>query len=1356
MKRALAPVVLVFLLALSSPLHAVKLSITGRAVDPGGKGAAGAKVLLIPVPSAVEGAKLAMAGKADPEPVATATTDASGGFQLAAPDAGMWKVRVEARGFVPFEAQLSPLVEDAELPEAKLVADSGVKVTVADPQGKPVTGARVSIAGSGRSLESWVFPTRLALTGADGSVALPRGAEESLTVRVGTPGFPMSERKSVRTGTASFRLAAGKPRRLLVKDDKGKGVPDVAVWVEDWAVGRTSETGVVDLVLPDAAGAGLRLAAGDGRRLDVRLKALKPGTQEPDVVMLPATASITGRLVSAAGGRPLAGGVAWVSEDPGAAVRTGSDGAFRMALPAEPTSSLQGAAAGFFEGQAEAGGNRRTPSLALKPKLAATGVVVDEAGRGLPGAAVDASPVPGRRANRMDFSLYRSGGFARSGAGGRFRLPNLVPTAAYNLRISLPGYAPAQAEIPAREEGQAAPELRIVLRVGRQAVGLVLDGRRAGVAGAQVKTLPTAAADLLARMRSVLNSDKSNQFAATTDAKGRYILSHLPPGTYDVQVQARGFAPLTVPGLAIPEGQGSTDLGTVVLSPGAAVEGRVVDPAGQPVEGAEVRAAAGKGRGMMLRLPGRDEGPPDAFTAADGSFRLEDRAPGESLDLAVSHPSYGPGSAPGVAVPTEEPVRIVLQPVTRVSGRAIGKDGKGIAGAHVILSEMVAAGFGGVAMMQPGSWKRTVTDADGVFAFSSVSPGGLEIRADAPRHQSAELKGIEARAGQELSGLELLLPPAASVEGRVSAPDGRPVPGAGVSVVQSDSAFGFGFSELSAQTDGDGRYVIDGVPPGARTVEARAEGYRRAVRDLEVAEGTTATADLTLERGFEISGRVVDEAGNPIASARLMLIAGRDFSGVLSDLSGADGSFRFTGVQEGTFRLSARKEGYTTSPMGDTVTVKGASVSGVEVKLMAGGTITGQLSGLEFSQLSRVRVTANDFRSGQVDADGIYRIPNVPPGEWSVEATVPDTALHAEGHVTLDPGMAEAKLDLQFGKGLTLTGIVLRNGAPLAGAILLLARTGTISRYQADSDHQGVFRFGGLDAGKYELSVRTAGGDQHKEALEIAEDREVQIDLRSASLAGRVIDAFDSSPVAGAEVTLEDLDDKESFFPSRISSDSRGVFRIADVGDGRWKVRATHEGYSPAEKEVQVEGADLGGVELSLSPTEGLMIEVVLPSGQAPERIRAAVLDPAGRTVVSGFYPVGENNRVRLSNVPPGSWQLFVDSDFAAPASVAATVPGPPLRVVLQPAGQVRVIVPALAKEETAATVTFTGSGGVYRTFEPFSNQITSQWDLFQGIRNFTRIPAGTWQVTAKAADGRTFTGTAAVVPGNTVEVTLK
>src|SRR5262249_4411813 len=152
------------------------------------------------------------------------------------------------------------------------------------------------------------------------------------------------------------------------------------------------------------------------------------------------------------------------------------------------------------------------------------------------------------------------------------------------------------------------------------------------------------------------------------------------------------------------------------------------------------------------------------------------------------------------------------------------------------------------------NWKLGVTDDDGAFSYDEVAPGGVELRAEAPRHQAAELKGLEAKPGQELAGVEVVLPAAATVGGGVVAAGGRPVPGAAVTVASAGSARAINFSDLFAQTDGDGRYILEGVPPGTRTLEARAEGYRRAVRDLEVKEGDT-TADFTLDQGFEVSGR---------------------------------------------------------------------------------------------------------------------------------------------------------------------------------------------------------------------------------------------------------------------------------------------------------------------------------------------------------------------------------------------------------------------------------------------------------------------------------------------------------------------
>ena len=46
------------------------------------------------------------------------------------------------------------------------------------------------------------------------------------------------------------------------------------------------------------------------------------------------------------------------------------------------------------------------------------------------------------------------------------------------------------------------------------------------------------------------------------------------------------------------------------------------------------------------------------------------------------------------------------------------------------------------------------------------------------------------------------------------------------------------------------------------------------------------------------------------------------------------------------------------------------------------------------------------------------------------------------------------------------------------------------------------------------------------------------------------------------------------------TTDSRGAFRLLEVGDGAWTVRAAREGYAPAEREVRVDGSAPESLEL--------------------------------------------------------------------------------------------------------------------------------------------------------------------------------
>src|SRR5919106_2428182 len=83
------------------------IPVTGQVIDARGRALPGARVELAPIPRAAD-------GKSEAAPVSTAVSDASGGFSLKAPEAGMWTVRAKAPGAGAGSVDLTPLLEAVE------------------------------------------------------------------------------------------------------------------------------------------------------------------------------------------------------------------------------------------------------------------------------------------------------------------------------------------------------------------------------------------------------------------------------------------------------------------------------------------------------------------------------------------------------------------------------------------------------------------------------------------------------------------------------------------------------------------------------------------------------------------------------------------------------------------------------------------------------------------------------------------------------------------------------------------------------------------------------------------------------------------------------------------------------------------------------------------------------------------------------------------------------------------------------------------------------------------------------------------------------------------------------------------
>ncbi len=1221
-------------------------------------------------------------------------------------------------------------------------------MVIRDPGGEPVAGARLQAVTRSSELfgerrpgrrQVWARAPLREIADAAGRALLLRADGERLSLRAFAPGFAPGRPVDAAGAAVELPLSAGREVTIAVVDAAGRPLPEALILLGRgrWAAAQTGGDGRARARLHEqltvravtAERAAGEVTVGE----EVELLSLRVTDRWP----------IRGRVIDARNRQPLAGAFVWSGGDADQFART--DGGGRFLLPAaSPRGStwLWAAAPGYLPEQIEVRVARELEAvLALAPAAAASGEVVDASGSPVAGAAVTARAVT---AGRQAFSLFTGQEpRALSREDGSFRIGRLMPEVPLELEARVAGFAPAGVRLEPLAPRESRAGVLLVLRRGASLSGRVIAVGEP-VAGAEIAALrqPSATTPvMLIRARQTA----ADPIAAASDGEGSFVLPNLAPGSYQLTVRAAGHAPLRVPGIELDEAAGSTDLGVLELEPGASIRGLVVDADGGPIAGAEIRASSRESQVISMMVWRRDDRPA-ALTGADGHFEIADRRHGERVDLEVSYKGHQPARARAVEAPTETPVRIVLERAARVAGTVLGAGGEPIAGAQVLVAAEEAL-TGGGALRSPAHGR---SDDRGRFAIDSAPSGRVRLIATAPGWRAAE-SGAELEPGSALEGLRLVLERGATVAGRVLEADGKPALGAWVRV---ENQGGNPWARPpTARVDGDGNYLLEGVEPGLRLLVAESPEREETAREIEVTPGSNRL-DLRFAGGVELAGRVTDAAGLPLADVALTLASeGVGWQGA-ETLSREDGSFGFDGVRDGHYLLRAAKAGYASTTLEPPLRVAGAALTGIEVRLEAGGTIRGRLVGLEAAQIPLVTVSAfrpsDEWALGRVDRDGEYRIADLSPGEWNVGAMVADGA-QARGRVTLTRG-GEATLDLDFGGGLTLTGQVLSAGQPVTGIDVWLRGLDVIDWGHAPTDLEGRFRIAGLEPGRHRLEISDSrSGLRHREEFELDGDRDVVVELFTTRVAGRVLDAEEGSPLAGAELSLEPVVEsagRTAFDRAQATSDAEGRFALAEVAAGGYLLRAVHEGYAPAVMALAVEaGAAVPELELRLEASSGLRLRVRGPTGAPVTQLSFAVIDADGRTLVAGRRHADESGRVRLPSVPAGTFELLLAAPGAAVNRLTVDHRTSPVEIDLAAGCRLEVTVEELAADQLNGTLRlYTADGRPFIT--PRWGLALQEWQMTFGAHWVEALPAGSYTAEVTAADGRSWRGTARVTPG--------
>jgi hypothetical protein len=407
----------------------------------------------------------------------------------------------------------------------------------------------------------------------------------------------------------------------------------------------------------------------------------------------------------------------------------------------------------------------------------------------------------------------------------------------------------------------------------------------------------------------------------STDADGRYELTELPSGRYTLRVARGGYLPLAY-GQGRPREAGKPvvvndhqeiDHIDFVLPRMSVISGRVLDEAGDPIEGVSVYAARSMfrdGRRQIVLT-----GQPQNRTDDAGFYRLRGLPPGTYYVLATTKetwtvnrdrarqvmgytPTYFPGTtnvneARRVTVRVGEEagnndLALIPGHAARVSGTAFDSHGQPFQ-TVVLQEETRGEEFGSFGTVATASVNR-----DGTFSIENVPPGEYVIGASRRRETGdpqVALSDVKVD-GVDIDNVSLTGSAGGTVSGRVRTEDGSvpDVPQLRVSIREPLAgqpspmilgAIGFPASEVKA----DGTFSVDGVFGRARLTltlpdawvmkEVLHDGRDITDSPFELRSGETRSdvQVIITNKVTSVSGHLADDKAAPITDATIIVFS---------------------------------------------------------------------------------------------------------------------------------------------------------------------------------------------------------------------------------------------------------------------------------------------------------------------------------------------------------------------------------------------------------------------------------------------------------------------------------------------------
>ncbi len=814
----------------------------------------------------------------------------------------------------------------------------------------------------------------------------------------------------------------------------------------------------------------------------------------------------------------------------------------------------------------------------------------------------------------------------------------------------------------------------------------------------------------------VVKRDGADAWTADADEQGNFRVDDLGEGgPYEILVEAKGFATIRLPGIALNRGE-KRDVGTLWLDAAARAVVNVRTQTAEPVVGAKVSAYAAPNYDdgydwtkAVAQMAAEPVAVATATTDARGAAVFPELASG-SWTFVASKPGLSREGRANVDLPggeSVEDIEILLRTAYELKGRVLSESGAPVANAVVVAARMSAIWDVGNGALRI----RSKADGEGKFRIDSLSAGTWSLLTCTPGGFPALAATVKVPAVKEI---DLRLATGGKLSGKVTNADtGAPVEGAVVRAVSwSGSA-----QIVETTTDATGAYVFDPLPAPTIndvTVEkpglvVEREGQRWQIS--MVPSGDAAERNFKMRTGGSVDGIVMGPDKTPVAGARVQLWIGRVNEGGESGgvtTTDAGGRFHFEGVGKGIAIAIAQCDGLyqrelpadgwwsaLQSPTPQTYRADAGPgiAANVEINMARGVRVAGKVEGPDGPfDGATVFVGGKRVRSGK---DGTFAAEGVAPTPTlQVGASANGFVLAENKTIAVIEGQPVEDVALRLQRQAVVRGkVYAAPGLTLADARVTLEPQGGAP----DEMMMPMMMGGDEDAGEWH-AVRSDGSfsipvpsAEGKWAVRAAADghapttskpfdvspAQLEYEASVTLVVGDTISGRATSGgagVAGARISVTqgfdgmdmgmmwDTGDSGGATPIVAIADGNGLFSVSNLRAGKYTVEASFPGLVKASKS----GVKPGGtaVELALSPELEIAGKVLFDDGSPCtgvmiQAVREGGAGNPGMDAPGGGAPTGSDGRFVVRGLADGRYRLRVAAPWGSGVNVRSTTSDP-------------------------------------------------------------------------------------------------